>query len=228
MTEEMFNLFEAHSDGTLSPKEESYLEKKISEFDEWKDAFEKYKQVNGVLENAVEEDIKERFKKIDKDRSGNAGYNKYWILASIIAAILIIGFSIGKLTTDSKVDSEMIAQNYTVGNTEVITRGNEIDKGDSLLEQQYKVHIDEANELIEKEEYESARNALEKISLDAPLAAQNKQWMIALTLYLENGRKDEEFQRILNEILDNPKHNCYNLAVDLDSKVNSFWGRLKD
>lgn len=226
MTEEMFDLFEDYLNNNLDEQARNDFEKKLDQSEEWKNQFEKYKVVHFAIESSVEDDLKNSFSKIDAERRQGGSYNKYWILASIIAGLLIVGFSILKLTND--INPSQIAQEYSVDDPLQVTRGIEPTPKDSLVQQQYLTFINSAKDLMKENKYEEARLELEKITLNSPLAEENKEWMKALTYYLQNGRTDPEFQRILNSILDNPKHNCYNLAVDMDSKVNSFWGRLKN
>ena len=159
-------------------------------------------------------------------KSSKTTFNKKWIIAAIIAGVLVILASV--LTRLSKVDKSMIAQDLVVKEKSQVVRSSEDFTIDTLIEYGYIMPMKEVNRLIAEEEYEKALSNLGEIKADFPLAKQNMEYTTGLILYLKNGRTDPEFHRILNEILDNPSHNCYNLAVKLDNEVNSIWGRIKN
>jgi len=87
--------------------------------------------------------------------------------------------------------------------------------------------IAKAKEYLDAQKYDLARQMYAQVSDENKVIRENKEWLIALSHYLEEGRNHAGFQSTLDRILREPDHNCYNLAVQVDDRVNSFWGRLK-
>ena len=228
MNEQEHNLIESYFNGSISSQDKITFEERLKTDTLFSQKVKDFQAIEAILEHEVEEDLRDSFKRINQERieePKKSIFNKYWILATIIGALLIIGIAISKKVGD--ISKDEIARQYAV--MEVADRDRTPDRIiDTALFEQYVDHLKLANKYVETKNYPAAREALAKITYDHNIARDNAEWMNGLTYYLEKGRSDPDFHRILNKILDNPKHTCYQMAVDLDSHVNSFWGRLKE
>lgn len=226
-----FQLLEDYLDDLLGLTQKKELEIRLENEPALKDKLQHIKLAKLIVQGEEELEIREMMKEVENETSENAtssysSFNNKWVLAAIIAGLLIILASV--FARLNKVDKQMIAQDLIVKEKSQVVRSNDPIEIDSLIEFGYIQPMKQVNALIADENYTSALEKLGSIEADFPIAKQNMAYTKGLILYLKNGRKDPEFHRILNEILDNPSHNCYNLAVKLDNQVNSIWGRLKN
>lgn len=234
MNEEMYNYIDDYYMGNLSEAEIAVFEDRLKSDMELKTAHEQYLLLKEVVDVEVEDDYRKMFTSIDSenenkstDSSTTGGtYNKYWILATILSGIIILFFVIWKRAND--INPVMVADNFSVQEGDLITRDVNQSEIDTELLNNYYTPLRKANEMIRAQQYEEAYQFIEQINVDSEIVQENKEWMKALISYLKNGRKDAFFQTTINKILDNPSHSCYQLAVNMDSKVNNFWGRLTE
>ena len=226
MTEQEHDLMESYFNGSLSEADKQTFEDRLKTDATFSEKVKDFQAVNAILEHKVEEDLRTSFKKIQQEKEPKKSIlNRYWILVTIIGGLIIAGITLTKKLGDISKDD--IARQYAI--MEVADRDRTPYRIiDTVLFEQYVDHLKLANQLIETKNYSAARESIAKITYNHNIARDNAEWMNGLTYYLENGRSDAEFHRILNKILDNPDHTCYQMAVDLDSQVNSFWGRLKE
>lgn len=228
----MEELIDQYLKGTIDDKNKKRLEQEMNENPAFKQQFEETAIINNAIQASIEEDFRKRFRELDKKKEEKEspnekfGFNKYWIFAAIVAATLVIGFAILKKVSD--INPQQIAQTYTL--YDPLDSNRDINPTDKSIDinKEYYSHLETANRFFQTKEYEKSREALQLITLENSVTNENKEWMIGLSYYLESGRKSNQFQEILDRILLNPEHNCYIKAVNLDSEVNSFWGRLKD
>lgn len=229
MIEELHNRIEDYLAGRLNETEKIVFEDQLRQDPSMKKAFEEYQLISEVLETEVEEGLKARFREIDKENPeerDKISFNKWWILATIIVGVLVVMLSIWKQT--SEINPQQIAAQYGV--EENIDKYRSISSTEKFTEQET-IYIDKmkrAATFIEQKKYNEARAVYNSLSEEIPIIRDNKEWAIAMSHYLESGRKNETFQRILDKILLTPEHNCYKQAVQVESEVNSFWGRLKN
>ena len=226
MNEKDHDLIEAYFKNNLSEEEKAVFEDRMKADENFRKEVKSYGAFAQILEASVEEDLRESMRKIDLEKGPTkTSFSKPWIIATILGALLIIVLAIWKQTND--INPQQIAANYAVYEFNDKSR-NAYEVVDSVLNETYFVHMREANQLFEEGKYVKARTVLQRIKRTEMIPAQNKEWMITLSYYLENGRTDENFHKMLNKILDEPDHINYSLAVKLDNEVNSFWGRLKE
>lgn len=229
MTEEMHNRIEDYLSGAMNREEASSFESDLQTDTELKQAFDEYKLISEAIEVDVEDKLKARLKELDMqemDADQKTSFNKWWILATVLVGLVIIALSIWKQTNDIK--PQQIAQQYGVEENIDIFRNITSTEVFSEEEQIYIDKMKEASKQIEQENYQEARAIYESLNDEIPIIRDNKEWAIALTHYLESGRKNAIFQEILDKILKTPAHNCYKQAVQVEAEVNSFWGRLKN
>jgi hypothetical protein len=228
MTEDIHDLIEDYIEGILDEKARESFENLLETDVDFRKNYDDYLCINQILKIDQEAILRERMAEIDKEKSvlSKTKYNKYWILASVIASLIII-----LLVTQArmnKINDVQIAQEFLIQESSAMNRDlNDTKTDQSILENGYLEPLKKINASIRAKNYEEARKLTDAITIDAPIINDNKEWILTLLLYLEKGRKDAEFQKSLNSILDNPSHNCYMLAVNLDQRVNNFWGRLK-
>lgn len=224
---DLIDLVENYFEGDLSSEEKSVFEARLRTDTELQAVYQERLVVREAIEAGIEDDMRQRFRAIDTEESisDKSSYRKYWLLASLIAAFLIISLAIWKQTSD--IDPVQIANTYSV-DTELDTyRSSEKDSTYSQEELKYYSTMSQAHKEMQNSQFEESRITLELLDDSSETVRDNQQWMTAISYYLENGRKDIRFQKILKDILAKPEHNCYNLAMLLDEEVNSFWGRLK-
>lgn len=228
MTEDIHDLIEDYTEGILDEKARESFENLLETDVDFRKNYDDYLRINQILKIDQEAILRERMAEIDQENSvpSKTKYNKYWILASVIASLIII-----LLVTQArmnKINDVQIAQEFLIQESSAMNRDlNDTKTDQSILENGYLEPLKKINASIRAKNYEEARKLTDAITIDAPIINDNKEWILTLLLYLEKGRKDAEFQKSLNSILDNPSHNCYMLAVNLDQRVNNFWGRLK-
>lgn len=227
-----FELLQDYLDDLLGLTQKKELEDRLQNEPLLRQELQKLKQVHKIVEVEEELEILDMMQAVDaeKEKAENEPtkgrkFNKYWLIAVALAGLLILFFTLLKQTSD--VDKTYIAQGFSLDNESIVARGIVDDSQDSVVQFHYIQPIVKVNEFILKGEFDEARKGLDLITAEFPLAVQNKEYTLGLIAYLQNGRRDPEFHRILNKILDDPKHNCYRLAVRLDSEVNSIWGRIK-
>ena len=233
MKDKDFKLLEDYMDNLLGLTQKNEIEQRLKNEPELLETLNNIRKTKAVISADEEMEIWDIIHEVEEERKvqdnslnpSKKSFNKFWIIASIIAAILIIAFTLLKQTSD--VDKQMIAQDFTVKEKSVVVRGTSDFSQDSIIETTYILPMNQVNELVEEGNYQKAQQKLNTISADFPLAKQNIEYTKALIYYLNNGRDNPEFHRILNKILDDPTHNCYKLAVKLDNEVNSIWGRIK-
>lgn len=226
MTEELHDLMEQYFSNQMNSEEKLQFEARLENEPELRKSFDEFKQVSEVLEADVEQKFRERFREIDETETPKKStFNKYWVIATIILGVLIVSMAFVKQIID--VNPQQIAANYGLERN--------VDKARTMLpkeavsedELQYYAKMEEAAKYIDAKEFAEARRVYESLDTKFPIVKDNKEWAIALSYYLEEGRSSEKFQKTLQAILKNLDHNCYHLAVQVDNEVNSFWGRFK-
>lgn len=223
MNNDLHEKIEAYFEGTLSEKDSIEFEYELKTNEEIQHAYNDYITIRKTAEHLVEEDLKKEMKSWSTDLT-KSSFNKYWILATIVSALIII--TITSYVKMRKINDESIIKQFAIHETILDIRSDQAPK-DSLFLTEYIQPMKKAQSAMENHQFENMRKQLSKITLNSKIALDNKEWMIGLSHYLENGRKDPEFHRILNKILDDVNHENYSLAVSMDKKVNGFWGRLK-
>ncbi len=222
-------LLEDYFDGILGPTQNIEVESRLQNDSELRKVFNQIKLAKSIVQADEELEIRNMMDEVEENnlppKRQTSTFNKKWIIAAIIGGLLVILASIFIRLT--KIDKEMIAQDLIVKEKSQVVRSNDVEI-DTLIEFGYIQPMKQINILIAEKKFDQALKNLEEIKADFPIAKENMQYTKGLILYLKNGRNDPEFHKILNEILDNPLHNCYNLAVRLDNKVNSIWGRIKN
>lgn len=228
MTDDQQQRFDRYSQGALSEDERLKLLEEIQNSKSLKHAWDEYKLAQEVLKADDEASIRGMLREIDNSRkssSSKGNYNKWWIFASLMAAlVIIVGVA---LVEFNKLEPVQVADQYRLKGEQRIQRSGDPVSTDSLLTIKYYRPLQLANDFIDKEQYGDARQAIKEITLEAEVIQQNKEWMLALISYMENGRSDPFFQEVLRKILDDDTHNNYPQAVKLNNKVNNFWGRLR-
>ena len=231
MTEEWHNKIEEYLSGSMNASEQQDFESQLKSNPEFKKAFDEYQFIADALEFEAEEDIKAQLKKIDeeeelKEATTKTSFNKKWIIATAIVGLLIILLSIWKQMSDIK--PQQIAQEYGVESHIDKYRSLASEEQFSEQEKEYITKMREASALLDQQKFDEAREVYNSLTDEISIIRENKEWAIAMSHYLESGRKNEVFQKILDSILLNPEHNCYKQAVQVEAEVNSFWGRLKN
>jgi len=238
MNNEDFDLLENYLDNHLGQAQKEAVESRLKSDADFH-ALHKYLiNAKGIIEAEQDLEFLEIMQSVDAERENstesttnnkpltkNQKFNKAWLVAILIAAALVIGMTILKQTSD--IDQTQIASTFALDENGFAVRGPSTVNEDSLIEITYTIPMQEISLHIKKGELSDAKNKLSNLKPDFQLGEQNVEYTSALISYLENGRSDETFQKILNKILDDPTHNCYPLAVRLDNEVNSIWGRIK-
>lgn len=219
MDEQLHNRIDSYVRHSMSEEDRAQFEADLKSDAALQEAYDEFLFINSVIEYADEDNLRAEM----KSWKPNSGFNRYWMLATLIAAIIVI--SIASYVQTNKIDRNQFAEQYALHDIGAKTRGPQDEK--LLKIQAYESIMKEANSFRETKDFPAMRKSLEKIDTQYPIFAQNKEWMLCLSYYLEHGRKNKDFQAVLNKILDQTDHNCYKLAVDLDQRVNGFWGRLK-
>lgn len=228
MTDDQQELFDKYAKGILSDSEKQDFLNALKKDPALKKTWDQYRLSSEVLKADEESSLRAMFREIDKSGDSDSmpkTYNKWWILASFIATLIIIlGVSMVQF---KKLEPTQVADQFRLSSEQRIQRNSDATPTDSLLLSSYYKPLELANNYIDNRQYQEAREALDQITIDADVIQENKEWMLALVSYMENGRSDAYFQSVLSKILDDATHNNYPQAVKLNDKVNNFWGRLR-
>ncbi len=229
-------LLQDYLEGVLGSTQKKAVENRLESDAEFREKLVQLKLARHIISAEEDMELLDIMHQVDASRQANdhkqndnekrvASFNRKWIIATVLAGLIVILFSI--LIRLQKIDKGMIAQDLLIKEKSFAERGNESVNLDSIIEVQYIIPMKNIRELALEQKYDEALSGLDQIDLGYPNIIQNKEYTRALLLYLKNGRNDPTFHTILNKILDDPTHSCYSLATQLDSRVNNLWGRLK-
>lgn len=213
-------------DGTLSEKETKEVELAIEKEEGVKQMYHDHVMAQRTLEAIEKEELFSHLKELDKEKETDdqkSNFGKGWLIVTIVLALLIIVFTFVKKLND--VEPQMLAMEYSVHDTNSAVRST--DNKISNSELQYQNHLRSGKELMNSGQYEEARKEFEAIEESNIIYSQNKEWMIALTYYLEFGKNHPSFQSTLIKIVSNPSHNNYKKAIAMEEDMNGFWSYFK-
>jgi len=89
MNEEIQVQFDRYYEGGMSADEKSTFSARLESDTEWKNQYQDYLNAREILEIRAEQDLRDNLKNLEANTK-STGFNKFWILATVITATLIM------------------------------------------------------------------------------------------------------------------------------------------